>query len=233
MDFRNENVDMSHGSRRRRRRTPRPNQPPLPTRLIDNTVSVDAPQDQALSQHLLRQNQELKLQLEREQQRNQASQEELLTQIENLKLDMRATVMEQEAKEAVEDEIRDLSERNARLETILDRKDKRAQRLLDAISETSQQKAALRNQITALQQELQQEQQEKESLRSQVTQLQSDLSERDRATVTAQRNVEQLQTETQKLSTTLDSLMSALNQEKSLTSEAEHKLQEKERETNE
>uniref|UniRef100_A0AAV2IYX1 Uncharacterized protein n=1 Tax=Knipowitschia caucasica TaxID=637954 RepID=A0AAV2IYX1_KNICA len=284
MDFRNENVDMSHSSRRRRRRTPRPNQPPNneSPQLINNTVSVDAPQDQALSQHLLRQNQELKLQLEREQQRNQASQEELLTQIENLKLDVERDPGEiwafksrhqaqcehwmeymenqhkneleakdnvirsledraedafrdqmQEAKEAVEDKIRDLSEINARLETILDRKDKRAQRLLDAISETSRQKAALRNQITALQQELQQEQQEKESLRSHVTQLQSDLSERDQATVTAQRHVEQLQTETQKLSTTLDSLMSALNQEKSLTSEAEHKLQEKERETHE
>uniref|UniRef100_A0AAV2KXG0 Uncharacterized protein n=1 Tax=Knipowitschia caucasica TaxID=637954 RepID=A0AAV2KXG0_KNICA len=273
---------MSHSLRCRRRRTPRQDQPPLPTQLINNTVSVDAPQDQALSQHLLRQNQELKLQLEREQQRNQASQEELLTQIENLKLDVERDPGEiwafksrhqaqcehwmeyvenqhkkeleakdnvirsledraedafrdqvQEVKQAVEDEIRDLSERNARLETILDRKDKRAQRLLDAISETSRQKAALRNQITALQQELQQEQQEKESLRSQVTQLQSDLSERDQATVTAQRHVEQLQTETQKLSTTLDSVTSALNQEKCPTSEAERKLQEKERETHE
>uniref|UniRef100_A0AAV2LV93 Uncharacterized protein n=1 Tax=Knipowitschia caucasica TaxID=637954 RepID=A0AAV2LV93_KNICA len=280
MDKHNENVNMSHGPRRRQRRAPRPNQPQRPTQLINSTVSVDAPQDQALSQHLLRQNQELKLQLEREQERNQASQEELLTQIENLKLDVERDPGEiwafksrhqaqcehwmeymenqhkkeleekdkvissleekadnafrdqvQEAKEAVEDEIRNLSENNAKLEIMLDRREKRAQRLLDAISETSRQKAALRDQITALQQELQQEQQEKESLRSQVTQLQSDLSERDQATVTAQRHVEQLQTETQKLSTTVDSLTSALNQEKCLTSEAERKLQEKERET--
>uniref|UniRef100_A0AAV2JBQ1 Uncharacterized protein n=1 Tax=Knipowitschia caucasica TaxID=637954 RepID=A0AAV2JBQ1_KNICA len=87
MEFHNKNVDMSHRSRRRQRWTPRPNQPPLPIRLT-NTVSVDSPQDQALSQHLLRQNQELKQQLEREQQRNQASQEGLLTQIENLKLEV-------------------------------------------------------------------------------------------------------------------------------------------------
>uniref|UniRef100_A0AAV2LS28 Alkylated DNA repair protein AlkB homologue 8 N-terminal domain-containing protein n=1 Tax=Knipowitschia caucasica TaxID=637954 RepID=A0AAV2LS28_KNICA len=283
MDKHNENINMSHGPRRRQRRAPRPNQPQRPTQLINSTVSVDAPQDQALSQHLLRQNQELKLQLEREQERNQASQEELLTQIENLKLDVERDPGEiwafksrhqaqcehwmeytenqhkkeleekdkvirsleekaddafrdqvQEAKEAVEDELRNLSERNVKLEIMLDRREKRAQRLLDVISETSRQKAALRDQITALQQELQQEQQEqqeKESLRTQVTQLQSDLSERDQATLTAQRHVEQLETETQKLSTTVDSLTSALNQEKCLTSEAERKMQEKERET--
>uniref|UniRef100_A0AAV2MIT8 Uncharacterized protein n=1 Tax=Knipowitschia caucasica TaxID=637954 RepID=A0AAV2MIT8_KNICA len=237
----------------------------------DNTESMTGLQDQALTAELLTQTEELKLQLEREQQRNQASQKDLLTQIERLKEEVernpgemwafksRHRAQREEWMEYVENMhkkdleakdriLRSLEKQNAKthnvqvnearktvaddllhLQNKLNRKDKRAQTLLDIISEKSRQETILRNQVTALQQELQQEQQEKELLRSQVTQLKLSLSEKD----AAERHVEQLQTETQKLSTTVDTLTSALDQEKSLTRDAVRKMQEKERETQE
>uniref|UniRef100_A0AAV2JK85 Uncharacterized protein n=1 Tax=Knipowitschia caucasica TaxID=637954 RepID=A0AAV2JK85_KNICA len=225
----------------------------------DTDHTVKGVQDPALTETLLRQNHELKQELEREQQRHQASQEELLAQIQKLKEEVERDPgeilafkarhqaqcehwMEQmknkhekeleakdkvilslenkaanafheqveEARKAVEENGRDLMEAHIVLQEMLG--------------------TALRNQVSALQQELQQE---KESLDSQVAQLQSRLSEKDQAIVTAQRQVEQLQTLTQTLSTTVSALTSALDRRKCLTSEAERKLQEKERETHE